>query len=363
MRSTNIETLQKIFENIDIEKVNNNLFDIINRCDVNKMLEDIVENYNTLSDEDKKIINNDKKLNYTIKNYIDTKNEINELDNLELYIKESPNLEPLNLYLNEICQYKLMTDEEQYEYALRIKDGDKEARKEFITKNLRFVVKIAKKYVGRGIEMLDLIQEGNIGLMKAVDKFDATKGYKFSTYAVWWIRHSITRAIADKSNSIRLPVYLLEEKNKIKIIRDEYYKRYGKNISVEELSKETNLPVSEIIKCDEAECEEMTSLDTPIGNEKNSSFGDIIADTNINIENEVFNSMLSEEMSNELINSLTERQLDVLNKRFGLIDDKERTLKEIAEEYGLSCERIRQIESEALTKLSRNQKIKRYNIK
>ena len=362
MVSLNIEILQKIFENINI-KEDNNLIDIVNRYDVNKILENIVQNYNLLNDDDKKIINSDKKLKYIIENYVATKNETNELDNLELYIKESPNLEPLNLYLNEICQYKLMTDEEQYEYALRIKDGDKEARKEFITKNLRFVVKIAKKYVGRGIEMLDLIQEGNIGLMKAVDKFDATKGYKFSTYAVWWIRCSITRAIADKSNSIRLPVYLLEEKNKIKIIRDNYYKTYGKNISIEELAKKTNLSISEIIKCDEADCEEITSLDTLIGDEKDTSRGDCMSDTNINIENEVFNSMLSAEMSNELINSLTERQLDVLNKRFGLIDDKERTLKEIAEEYGLSCERIRQIESEALTKLSKNQKIKRYNIK
>ncbi len=270
--------------------------------------------------------------------------------------------DPVRMYLKEIGQIKLLSLEEEGILADRITDGDEEAKNILAEANLRLVVSIAKRYVGRGMLFLDLIQEGNIGLMKAVDKFDVTKGYKFSTYATWWIRQAITRAIADQARTIRVPVHMVETINKLARIQRQLTLELNREPTEEELAKKmgTNVEkVREIYKISQ----DPVSLETPIGEEDDSHLGDFIKDErNLSPEEFATNEMLKDEIS-QVLETLTEREEKVIRLRFGLEDGKPRTLEEVGQMFGVTRERIRQIEAKALRKLrhpSRSRKLRDY---
>ena len=270
--------------------------------------------------------------------------------------------DPVRMYLKEIGQIKLLTTEEELELADRILEGDEEAKTILAEANLRLVVSIAKRYVGRGMLFLDLIQEGNIGLMKAVEKFDVTKGYKFSTYATWWIRQAITRAIADQARTIRVPVHMVETINKLARIQRQLTLELNREPTEEELAKKMNTSVDKIREIYKIS-QEPVSLETPIGEEDDSHLGDFIKDEhNMSPEEYVTNEMLKDEISDILL-TLTEREEKVIRLRFGLEDGKARTLEEVGQIFGVTRERIRQIEAKALRKLrhpSRSRKLRDY---
>ena len=270
--------------------------------------------------------------------------------------------DPVRMYLKEIGQIKLLTMEEELELADRILQGDEEAKKTLAEANLRLVVSIAKRYVGRGMLFLDLIQEGNIGLMKSVEKFDVTKGYKFSTYATWWIRQAITRAIADQARTIRVPVHMVETINKLARVQRQLTLELNREPSEEELAKKMNTSVEKIRDIYKIS-QEPVSLETPIGEEDDSHLGDFIKDErNMSPEEYATNEMLKDEIS-EVLLTLTEREENVIRLRFGLEDGKSRTLEEVGQMFGVTRERIRQIEAKALRKLrhpSRSRKLKDY---
>ena len=270
--------------------------------------------------------------------------------------------DPVRMYLKEIGQIKLLSMEEELELADRILEGDETAKAELAEANLRLVVSIAKRYVGRGMLFLDLIQEGNIGLMKAVDKFDVSKGYKFSTYATWWIRQAITRAIADQARTIRVPVHMVETINKLARIQRQMTLELNREPSEEELAKKMNMPVDKIREIYKIS-QDPVSLETPIGEEDDSHLGDFIKDErNVSPEDYATNEMLKDEIS-EVLQTLTEREEKVIRLRFGLEDGKSRTLEEVGQMFGVTRERIRQIEAKALRKLrhpSRSRKLKDY---
>ena len=266
--------------------------------------------------------------------------------------------DPVRMYLKEIGNVPLLTSEQEVELAKRVEAGDKEAKKQLTEANLRLVVSIAKKYVGRGMPFLDLIQEGNMGLMKAVDKFDYTKGYKFSTYATWWIRQAITRGIADTGRTIRVPVHMVETINKTLRMTRQLLQEYGREPTPEEVAKRLDVPVSrvrEVLKISR----DPVSLDTPIGEEDDSHLGDFIEDdTALSPADSATFSMLKEELANAL-ESLTERERQVVKLRFGLEDGRARTLEEVGKEFNVTRERIRQIEAKALRKLRHPSRSKR----
>lgn len=270
--------------------------------------------------------------------------------------------DPVRMYLKEIGQIKLLTLEEELMLADRIQDGDAEAKAILAEANLRLVVSIAKRYVGRGMLFLDLIQEGNIGLMKAVDKFDVSKGFKFSTYATWWVRQAITRAIADQARTIRVPVHMVETINKLARIQRQLTLELNREPSEEELANKMNIPVEKIRDIYKIS-QEPVSLETPIGEEDDSHLGDFIKDErNMSPEEYTTNEMLKDEIS-EVLLTLTEREEKVIRLRFGLEDGKSRTLEEVGQMFGVTRERIRQIEAKALRKLrhpSRSRKLKDY---
>ena len=270
--------------------------------------------------------------------------------------------DPVRMYLKEIGQIKLLTMEEELELADRILAGDEEAKNILAEANLRLVVSIAKRYVGRGMLFLDLIQEGNIGLMKAVEKFDVSKGYKFSTYATWWIRQAITRAIADQARTIRVPVHMVETINKLARIQRQLTLELNREPSEEELAKKMNVSVEKIRDIYKIS-QEPVSLETPIGEEDDSHLGDFIKDErNMSPEEYATHEMLKDEISDVLL-TLTEREEKVIRLRFGLEDGKSRTLEEVGQMFGVTRERIRQIEAKALRKLrhpSRSRKLKDY---
>ena len=270
--------------------------------------------------------------------------------------------DPVRMYLKEIGQIKLLTMDEELALADRILQGDPEAKTILAEANLRLVVSIAKRYVGRGMLFLDLIQEGNIGLMKAVDKFDVTKGYKFSTYATWWIRQAITRAIADQARTIRVPVHMVETINKLARVQRQLTMELNREPSEEELAKKMNMSVDKIREIYKIS-QEPVSLETPIGEEDDSHLGDFIKDeNNMSPEEYATNEMLKDEIS-EVLLTLTEREEKVIRLRFGLEDGKSRTLEEVGQMFGVTRERIRQIEAKALRKLrhpSRSRKLKDY---
>ncbi len=272
--------------------------------------------------------------------------------------------DPVRMYLKEIGQIKLLTYEEELSLADRINEGDEEAKRTLAEANLRLVVSIAKRYVGRGMLFLDLIQEGNIGLMKAVEKFDVTKGYKFSTYATWWIRQAITRAIADQARTIRVPVHMVETINKLARLQRQLTLELNREPTEEELSEKMKVPIEKIRDIYKIS-QEPVSLETPIGEEADSHLGDFIKDErNVNPEEYATNELLKDEISGVLL-TLTEREEKVIRLRFGLEDGKTRTLEEVGQLFGVTRERIRQIEAKALRKLrhpSRSRKLKDYMI-
>ena len=270
--------------------------------------------------------------------------------------------DPVRMYLKEIGQIKLLTMDEELELADRIVNGDEEAKTILAEANLRLVVSIAKRYVGRGMLFLDLIQEGNIGLMKAVEKFDVSKGYKFSTYATWWIRQAITRAIADQARTIRVPVHMVETINKLARIQRQLTLELNREPSEEELAKKMNVSVEKIREIYKIS-QDPVSLETPIGEEDDSHLGDFIKDEhNMSPEDYTTNELLKDEI-NDVLLTLTEREEKVIRLRFGLEDGKARTLEEVGQMFGVTRERIRQIEAKALRKLrhpSRSRKLKDY---
>ena len=268
--------------------------------------------------------------------------------------------DPVKVYLKEIGAFPLLSLDEEIELAERIQKGDSRAKKRLAEANLRLVVSIAKRYVGRGMLFLDLIQEGNLGLIKAVEKFDHTKGFKFSTYATWWIRQAITRAIADQARTIRIPVHMVETINKVKKVQSQLLHKNGQEPSVEDLAAELDMPqdkVREILKV----AQEPISLESPIGEEEDSHLGDFIPDYDAPVPEEAATHTLLREQLNEVLATLTPREAKVLSLRFGIEDGRPRTLEEVGKEFNVTRERIRQIEAKALRKLrhpSRNNKLK-----
>ena len=270
--------------------------------------------------------------------------------------------DPVRMYLKEIGVVPLLSNEEEKELAIAVENGDLEAKQRLAEANLRLVVSIAKRYVGRGMQFLDLIQEGNMGLMKAVDKFDYSKGFKFSTYATWWIRQAITRAIADQARTIRIPVHMVETINKLIRVSRQLLQELGREPTPEEIAAEMNMPVErvrEILKISQ----EPVSLETPIGEEEDSHLGDFIQDDNVPVPADAAAFTLLKEQLEEVLGTLTEREQKVLTLRFGLEDGRARTLEEVGREFNVTRERIRQIEAKALRKLrhpSRSRKLKDY---
>jgi len=286
-----------------------------------------------------------------------------DVENIDLSIPDGVSIEdPVRMYLKEIGKVPLLSAEEEIELAKRMEFGDQEAKKRLAEANLRLVVSIAKRYVGRGMLFLDLIQEGNLGLIKAVEKFDYRKGYKFSTYATWWIRQAITRAIADQARTIRIPVHMVETINKLIRVSRQLLQELGREPSPEEIAEEMNMPVErvrEILKISQ----EPVSLETPIGEEEDSHLGDFIQDDNVPVPADAAAFTLLKEQLVEVLGTLTEREQKVLRLRFGLDDGRARTLEEVGKEFKVTRERIRQIEAKALRKLrhpSRSRKLKDY---
>ena len=293
---------------------------------------------------------------------MDDEEEI-ELDKIDLSVPEGVSIEdPVRMYLKEIGKVSLLTADEEIELAKRMEQGDEDAKKRLAEANLRLVVSIAKRYVGRGMLFLDLIQEGNLGLIKAVEKFDYRKGYKFSTYATWWIRQAITRAIADQARTIRSPVHMVETINKLIRVSRQLLQELGREPTPEEIAEEMKMPVDrvrEILKISQ----EPVSLETPIGEEEDSHLGDFIPDDDVPAPAEAAAFSMLKEQLVEVLDTLTDREQKVLKLRFGLEDGRARTLEEVGKEFDVTRERIRQIEAKALRKLrhpSRSKKLKDY---
>ena len=268
--------------------------------------------------------------------------------------------DPVRMYLKEIGQVKLLSAEEEIELAKRVGEGDQAAKNKLTEANLRLVVSIAKKYSGRGLHILDLIQEGNTGLIRAVDKFDWTKGNKFSTYATWWIRQAITRAIADQARTIRVPVHMVEVINKATRCNRKLVQELGREPTVEEIAAELGLPVEKIIEANRTAADTL-SLDTPVGDEEDTSIGSFVEDERTPGPADATSNALLAEALKEILDTLTEREADVLRMRFGMYDGRTHTLEEVGQSFGVTRERIRQIENKAIRKLrhpSRAKKIK-----
>ena len=293
---------------------------------------------------------------------LDDEEEV-ELDKIDLSVPEGVSIEdPVRMYLKEIGKVSLLSADEEIELAKRMEKGDEAAKKRLAEANLRLVVSIAKRYVGRGMLFLDLIQEGNLGLIKAVEKFDYRKGYKFSTYATWWIRQAITRAIADQARTIRIPVHMVETINKLIRVSRQLLQELGREPTPEEIADKMDMSVErvrEILKISQ----EPVSLETPIGEEEDSHLGDFIQDDNVPVPADAAAFTLLKEQLVEVLSTLTDREQKVLRLRFGLDDGRARTLEEVGKEFNVTRERIRQIEAKALRKLrhpSRSRKLKDY---
>ncbi len=286
----------------------------------------------------------------------------NETDSVEMQLQaEGVNIDdPVKVYLKEIGRVPLLTSEEEISLATRMANGDISARKRLSEANLRLVVSIAKRYVGRGMQFLDLIQEGNLGLIKAVEKFVYTKGFKFSTYATWWIRQAITRAIADQARTIRIPVHMVETINKVKKVSSQLLHKNGHEASAEEIAEELDMPIDKVREIMRV-AQEPVSLETPIGEEEDSHLGDFIPDDEALAPDDAASHILLKEQLSNVLSTLTEREEKVLRLRFGLEDGRSRTLEEVGKEFNVTRERIRQIEAKALRKLrhpSRSKKLK-----
>ena len=266
--------------------------------------------------------------------------------------------DPVRMYLKEIGQIKLLSADEEVDLAKRVSEGDQAAKNKLTEANLRLVVSIAKKYSGRGLHILDLIQEGNTGLIRAVDKFDWTKGNKFSTYATWWIRQAITRAIADQARTIRVPVHMVEVINKATRCNRKLVQELGREPTVEEIAAELNLPVEKIIEANRTAADTL-SLDTPVGDEEDTSIGSFVEDDRTPGPADATSNALLAEALKEILDTLTEREADVLRMRFGMFDGRTHTLEEVGQIFGVTRERIRQIENKAIRKLRHPSRAKR----
>lgn len=266
--------------------------------------------------------------------------------------------DPVRMYLKEIGKVPLLSGEKETEYAIKMANGDDFSKNMLVEANLRLVVSIAKKYGGRGLYFLDLIQEGNLGLMKAVEKFDYRKGYKFSTYATWWIRQAITRAIADQARTIRIPVHMVETINKVLRVSKQLLQELGHEPSTEEIAKVMNMPVEKVLEIIKI-AQEPVSLETPIGEEEDSHLGDFIPDESAPAPADVASQTILKEQLMEVLDTLTQREALVLKLRFGLVDGRSRTLEEVGKEFSITRERIRQIEAKALRKLRHPSRSKR----
>ena len=279
----------------------------------------------------------------------------------ELYdqlLKEISMDDPVKMYLKDIGKLPLLSADDEIELARKMMDGDESAKRELSVANLRLVVSIAKRYVGRGMQFLDLIQEGNLGLMKAVEKFDYQKGFKFSTYATWWIRQAITRAIADQARTIRIPVHMVETINKVVRVQRLLLQQYGREPTPEEIAKEMGIPEQRVVEIQKIS-QDPVSLETPIGEEEDSHLGDFIEDEQALAPTDVVASNLLKEQLLEILDTLTPREEKVLRLRYGLDDGKPRTLEEVGKEFNVTRERIRQIEAKALRKLRHPTRSKR----
>ena len=308
------------------------------------------------NDMDDLIIGDDDDLNLSEEDEVD-------MENIDLSVPEGVSIEdPVRMYLKEIGKVPLLSAEEEITLAKRMENGDESAKKRLAEANLRLVVSIAKRYVGRGMLFLDLIQEGNLGLIKAVEKFDYRKGYKFSTYATWWIRQAITRAIADQARTIRIPVHMVETINKLIRVSRQLLQELGREPTPEEIAEEMHMSVErvrEILKISQ----EPVSLETPIGEEEDSHLGDFIQDDNVPVPADAAAFTMLKEQLEDVLSTLTDREQKVLRLRFGLDDGRARTLEEVGKEFNVTRERIRQIEAKALRKLrhpSRSRKLKDY---
>ncbi|HHT96560.1 MAG TPA: RNA polymerase sigma factor RpoD [Clostridiales bacterium] len=304
--------------------------------------------------------------NYLEKNDVDVlqlTDAVEEEEEVDLSVPEGINMDdPVRMYLKEIGKVPLLTGEQELMLAEMIEAGDEKARRDLAEANLRLVVSIAKRYVGRGLQFLDLIQEGNLGLIKAVEKFDYRKGFKFSTYATWWIRQAITRAIADQARTIRIPVHMVETINKLIRTQRQLLQDLGREPRPEEVAEEMGITVERVMEIQKIS-QEPVSLETPIGEEEDSHLGDFIPDLNIPVPIEAASFSLLQEQLVEVLDTLTDREQRVLKLRFGLGDGRTRTLEEVGKEFNVTRERIRQIEAKALRKLrhpSRSRKLKDY---
>ncbi len=292
---------------------------------------------------------------------VDSDTDISVEDEYEMALSDAIAIDdPVKIYLKEIGRVPLLTQEEEIELAQRMHDGDSAAKKRLAEANLRLVVSIAKRYGGRGMSFLDLIQEGNLGLIKAVEKFDYTKCFKFSTYATWWIRQSITRAIADQARTIRIPVHMVETITKVKKVSSQLLHANGRDPSADEIARELDMPVERVREIMRI-AQDPVSLETPIGEEEDSHLGDFIPDENAPEPTEAASLVLLKEQINQVLSTLTEREEKVLRLRFGLEDGRSRTLEEVGQMFNVTRERIRQIEAKALRKLrhpNRSNKVK-----
>ena len=323
------DRMEKVFEILELKKVDVRMNDV--------------------PDEDEDII-------------LDDEDEI-DIEKIDLSVPDGIGLDdPVRMYLKEIGKVPLLSADEEIEYAKRMEEGDEEAKKRLAEANLRLVVSIAKRYVGRGMQFLDLIQEGNLGLIKAVEKYDYRKGFKFSTYATWWIRQAITRAIADQARTIRIPVHMVETINKLVRVQRQLLQELGREPSPEEIADNMDIPVERVREIQKIS-QEPVSLETPIGEEEDSHLGDFIQDDNVPVPAEAAASTLLKEQLVEVLGTLTEREQKVLRLRFGMDDGRARTLEEVGKEFNVTRERIRQIEAKALRKLrhpSRSRKLRDY---
>ncbi|MBE5954553.1 MAG: RNA polymerase sigma factor RpoD [Lachnospiraceae bacterium] len=274
-----------------------------------------------------------------------------DVEQIDMNITDGVSIDdPVRMYLKEIGKVPLLSAEEETELARRMEQGDEAAKKKLAEANLRLVVSIAKRYVGRGMLFLDLIQEGNLGLIKAVEKFDYSKGYKFSTYATWWIRQAITRAIADQARTIRIPVHMVETINKLVRVQRQLLQELGREATPEEIAEKMDIPVERVREIQKIS-QEPVSLETPIGEEEDSHLGDFLPDENVPVPDEATAKAMLKEAVQDVLGTLTEREQKVLRLRFGIDDDKARTLEEVGREFNVTRERIRQIEAKAIRKL------------
>ena len=294
---------------------------------------------------------------------LETLENLGNLDDLDLTVPEGVSIEdPVRMYLKEIGRVPLLTAEEEKELSKRMEDGDEAAKKRLSEANLRLVVSIAKRYVGRGMQFLDLIQEGNLGLIKAVEKYDYKKGFKFSTYATWWIRQAITRAIADQARTIRIPVHMVETINRLIRVQRQLLQDYGREPSPEEIAKEMKIPVDRVLEIQKIS-QEPVSLETPIGEEEDSHLGDFLPDDHLPMPADAASYSMLRDQLYEVLETLSDREQKVIRLRFGLDDGRQRTLEEVGKEFEVTRERIRQIEAKALRKLrhpSRSRKLRDY---